>query len=194
MTEPNTGLVRTLSGACLLPHWDPGSPSSRVPAFLLARSKINSQSVSPRRRLWRPRVAGVAVVQVCACAVLTLCSMLTDPRAGSHTGTRAHPPRASLQFCSRCPRSICFATQSPYPMAPKRWGAPRLRGGRGRVPGAGGVSVCAKRVCAHQPSVGRGRRRAGRRMVSVVQRRAHTLCSMLTDLRLRGRCVCRGLS
>jgi hypothetical protein len=24
-----------------LPHWDPGSPSSRVPAFLLARSKIN---------------------------------------------------------------------------------------------------------------------------------------------------------
>ena len=41
MTEPNTGLVRTLSGACLLPHWDPGSPSSRVPAFLLARSKIN---------------------------------------------------------------------------------------------------------------------------------------------------------
>ena len=31
----------TLSGACRLPHWDPGSPSSRVPAFLLARSKIN---------------------------------------------------------------------------------------------------------------------------------------------------------
>ncbi len=37
----NFGLVRTLSCVCRLPHWDPGSPSSRVPAFLLARSKIN---------------------------------------------------------------------------------------------------------------------------------------------------------
>ena len=43
--------------------------------------------------------------------------------------------------------------------------------------GAGGVSVCAKRVCAHQPSVGRGRRRTGRRMVSVVQVCA---CAVLT--------------
>ncbi len=34
-------MVRTLSSACRLQHWDPGSPSSRVPAFLLARSKIN---------------------------------------------------------------------------------------------------------------------------------------------------------
>ncbi len=34
-------MVRTLSRACLLQHWDLGSPSSRVPAFLLARSKIN---------------------------------------------------------------------------------------------------------------------------------------------------------
>ena len=32
-------MVRT--SACRLQHWDPGSPSSRVPAFLLARSKIN---------------------------------------------------------------------------------------------------------------------------------------------------------
>ena len=44
---------------------------------LLARPGISAravqdQSASPRRRLWRPRVAGVAVVQVCACAVLTL--------------------------------------------------------------------------------------------------------------------------
>jgi hypothetical protein len=39
------------------------------------------------------------------------------------------------------------------------------------------VSVCAKRVCAHQPSVGRGRLRAGRRMVSVVQVCA---CAVLT--------------
>jgi hypothetical protein len=34
-------MVGTLSSACRLPHWDPGSPSSRVPAFLLALSKIN---------------------------------------------------------------------------------------------------------------------------------------------------------
>ncbi len=34
-------MVRTLSSACQLQHWDPGSPSSRVPAFLLALSKIN---------------------------------------------------------------------------------------------------------------------------------------------------------
>ena len=34
-------MVRTLSSVCRLTHWDPGSPSSRVPAFLLAWSKIN---------------------------------------------------------------------------------------------------------------------------------------------------------
>jgi len=34
-------MVRTLSSVCRLQHWDPGSPSSRVPAFLLAWSKIN---------------------------------------------------------------------------------------------------------------------------------------------------------
>ena len=55
-------------------------PERRVPAAtlgpgltLLARPCISAravqdQSASPRRRLWRPRVA---VVQVCACAVLT---------------------------------------------------------------------------------------------------------------------------
>jgi hypothetical protein len=37
-------------------------------------------------------------------------------------------------------------------------GAPRLRSGRGQVPCTGGVAVCAERVCAHQTSVGRGRR------------------------------------
>ena len=58
-------------------------PERRVPAAtlgpwltLLARPGISAravhdQSASPRRRLWFPRVAGVAVVQVCACAVLT---------------------------------------------------------------------------------------------------------------------------
>jgi hypothetical protein len=32
----------------------------------------------------------------------------------------------------------------------------RLRGGRERVPCAGGVAVCAERLCAHQPRVGLG--------------------------------------
>ena len=40
-TSLSNNLLRTLSGACRLPHWDPGSPSSRVPALLIARSKIN---------------------------------------------------------------------------------------------------------------------------------------------------------
>ena len=142
-------MVRTLSSACRLPHWDQGSPSSSVPAFLLACPRsICFASPTPlapagSRRGRRPGV--------CVRRARALCSMLTDPSAGRHTGTRAQPPCASLQFCLRCPRSICFSTSSSYPMSPKRWGAPRLRGGRGRVPGAGGVSVCAKRVCAHQP-------------------------------------------
>ena len=58
-------------------------PEQSVPAAtlgpgltLLARpgisaSVVQDQSASPRRRLWRPLVAGVAVVQVCACSVLT---------------------------------------------------------------------------------------------------------------------------
>ena len=65
-------------------------------------------------------------------------------RAGCHTGTLAHTPRASLQFCWRCPRSICFATPSSYPMASKRWGL------RACVAGVGQFPVLVECLCAQK--------------------------------------------